>query len=116
MLRLRYTTVWRPYHKSESGHLCVSVDGVASLHFALVHLHSDADWFGQLCGPRADLTHEAEGKTQQTRALCCCSARLPFVLIINHKNILLEINNELSYLSMLQMFSMVLHFHYYVTT
>lgn len=42
--------------------------------------------------------------------------QIAICLKINHKNILFEINNELSYLSMLQIFSMVLHFHYYVTT
>lgn len=56
----------KDYHKCESWHFCLPVNRVASLHLALMHLHCNVDWFGQLSGPRANLTHQAEEQCNKT--------------------------------------------------
>lgn len=62
----------KDYHKRESWHFCLPIDGVASLHLALVYLHCNVDRFGQFSCPRANLTHQAEeqhNKTSVTAAM-----------------------------------------------
>lgn len=52
------------YHKCESWHICFPVNRVASIHLVLVHLHCNVNWFGQLSGPRANLTHQTEERNK----------------------------------------------------
>lgn len=61
----------KDYNKCKSWHFRIPVNGVASLHLALMHLHCNVDWFGQLSGPGADLTHQAEEQHNKRLASAC---------------------------------------------
>lgn len=47
------------YHKCESWDFCLPINEVASFQLGLMHFNSNVGGFGQISGPKANLTHQA---------------------------------------------------------